>query len=295
MKRRGVITLVVIFGGLFLGLCLFIGVLVAAFSDEGFGGTKEGIGVVEVTGSIMESKEIIENLRRFERDDGIKGVVVRVDSPGGAVAPSQEIYHAVRRLKEVKPVVVSMGSLAASGGYYVACGADHIFANSGTMTGSIGVITQIFNVQGLVERFDLEVHTIKSGEFKDSGSPFRPFEESDEAVFSAMVDDIHRQFVEDVADCREMDVDEVSQYADGRVFTGRQAKANGLIDEIGTLQDAVDYLARQVKLEDPAVIYPPEKQLGLFGNFVETAIRSSAMEAREQTRPRVMYEYAGPM
>lgn len=294
MKKRGILTLLVIFGGLFLGLMVFIGVLVAAFSPDGFGGPGDRVGVVEVDGAIMDSKKIIENLRRFEDDDSVRGVVVRVNSPGGAVAPSQEIFYAVRRLKQKKPVVISMGTTAASGGYYVACGADVIFANPGTITGSIGVITQFFNLEGLVDRFDLEVNTVTSGEYKDAGSPFKPFSPSDEAYFAGMVDDIHRQFVEDVAECRGMGLDEAAEVADGRIFTGRQAKDLNLVDYLGTLQDAIDYVAEQTGLDDPPVVYPPEDRLGLFGELFRVAVSSTAAEVQDQTSPRVMYLYAGP-
>ena len=294
MKKRGILTLVVIFGGLFLGLLIFIGVLVAAFSPDGFGAPEDRIGVVEVDGVIMESKKTIEDLRRFQKDDSVKGVVVRVDSGGGAVAPSQEIYYAIRTLKETKPVVVSMGTVAASGGYYIACGADTIFSNPGTITGSIGVITQFFNVEGLVQRFDLEVHTVASGDFKDAGSPFKPFEPEDEAVFASLVEDVHRQFVEDIADCRDMAVDEVAPLADGRVFTGRQAMGHNLVDEMGSLRDAIDYLAGQTGLDDPPVVYPPEERIGFLGDLLQVAVKSSATEVREQTKPRVLYQYTGP-
>ncbi len=294
MKKRGIVTLVVIFGGLFLGLMVFIGVLVAAFSPDGFGGPGDRIGVVEVDGTIMDSKKVIENLRRFEKDDSVRAVVVRVNSPGGAVAPSQEIYSAVRRLKEHKPVVVSMGTVAASGGYYIACGADTIFANPGTITGSIGVITQFFNIEGLVERIDLEVHTVASGDFKDAGSPFKPFAPEDEAVFRAMVQDVHRQFVEDVADCRGMGIDEASEIADGRIFTGRQAYSMDLVDQLGSLQDAIEYLADEVGLEDPPVVYPPEDRMGIIGELFRVAVNTTATEAQEQAAPRVLYQYMGP-
>ena len=294
MKKRSIITLVVIFGGLFIGLVIFIAVLMVAFGLDDGQLTEPSIGVVEVDGSIMSSEEIIKDLRRFEEEDLIQGVIVRVNSPGGAVAPSQEIYQAVRRLGGEKPVVVSMGTVAASGGYYVACGAEKIFANSGTITGSIGVITQFFNVERLVERVDLEVHTVKSGEYKDAGSPFRPFEPEDEAIFADMVFDIHDQFVEDIAQCRDMEYSEAAQVADGRVFTGRQALELNLVDEIGSLRDAVDYLASELGLDDPPLIYPPEERLGFFSELFSVAIDSSITEAKDQTRPRIKYEYVGP-
>lgn|SRR5690554_355598 len=294
MKKRGIITLVAIFGALFFGLMVFIAVLVTAFSPEGFSGPGESIGVVEIEGAIMDAKSTLEDIRRFQEDDNVKAVVVRVNSPGGAVAPSQEIYEAVKDLKEVKPVAISMGATAASGGYYIACGADTIFANNGTLTGSIGVITQFFNVEGIVNRLDLEVNTIKSGEFKDSGSPFREFLPQDEAVFAEMVNDIHSQFVEDVAECRGLDEAEVRRLADGRVYTGRQAKANKLVDEIGTLQDTIDYLAAEAGLEDPPVVYPPEERMGFVQELLSASLRSTAEEVRAQTAPRVQLLYTGP-
>ncbi|TXD39377.1 signal peptide peptidase SppA [Lujinxingia vulgaris] len=294
MKKRGIITLVAIFGALFFGLMVFIAVLITAFSPEGFSGPGESIGVVEVEGTIMDAKDTIEDIRRFQKDDNIKAVVVRVNSPGGAVAPSQEIYEAVKDLKEVKPVAISMGATAASGGYYIACGADTIFANNGTLTGSIGVITQFFNVEGIINRVDLEVNTIKSGEFKDSGSPFREFLPQDEAVFAEMVNDIHNQFVEDVAACRELDEATVRRLADGRVYTGRQAKANKLVDEIGTLQDTIDYLAAEVGLEDPPVVYPPEESMSFVQELMSAGVRSTAEAARAEAAPRVQLLYTGP-
>ena len=294
MKKRSIITLIVIFGGLFVGLIIFIAVLMVAFGADTSRLNEPSIGVVEVDGSIMESEEVVQQLRDFEEEEQIRGVIVRVNSPGGAVAPSQEIYQAVRRLGEEKPVVVSMGTVAASGGYYVACGGEKIFANSGTITGSIGVITQFFNVERLVERVDLEVHTVKSGEYKDAGSPFRPFEPQDEAIFSEMVFDIHDQFVEDIAECRDLDRSQVAQVADGRVFTGRQAVDLELVDEIGSLRDAVDYLSAELGLDDPPLVYPPEERLGFFSELFSVAIDSSITEAKDQTRPRIKYEYVGP-
>ncbi len=294
MKKRSIITLVVIFGGLFVGLLVFIGVLVAVFSPGDVGQTEESIGVVEVDGSIMDSEDVLEDIERWSDDDNIKGVVVRINSPGGAVAPSQEMYHAVRDLQQRKPVAVSMSNVAASGGYYIACGSDTIFANAGTITGSIGVITQFFNIERLAERVDLEVNTVKSGEFKDSGSPFKPFEEQDEAVFSEMVFDIHDQFVETVADCRDMDYDEVDELADGRVYTGRQARDNGLVDEIGTFQDTVDYLAEETGLDDPPVVHPPEERLGIIEEFFQIVADTSTSTVEEHSRSRVNYKYVGP-
>ncbi|RAL25288.1 signal peptide peptidase SppA [Lujinxingia litoralis] len=294
MKKRGIITLVAIFGALFFGLMVFITVLITAFSPDGFGGVGESIGIIEVEGPIMESKKTVEDIRRFQKDENVKAVVVRVDSPGGAVAPSQEIFEAVKALNEVKPVAISMGSTAASGGYYIACGAETIFANNGTLTGSIGVITQFFNVEGILDTVAVDVHTIKSGEFKDSGSPFREFLPKDEAVFAEMVMDIHSQFVEDVAECRGLEESVVRRLADGRVYTGRQAKANKLVDEIGTLHDTIDFLAEKVGLTDPPVVYPPEEPMGFVQELMSAGVRSTTQAARDEIAPRVQLLYTGP-
>ena len=293
MKKRNLITLIVVFGGLFVGLLVFIGALVMVFSADGLH-DGPSVGVVEIEGPIMESEKVVEDLERFADDDDVKGIVVRIDSPGGAVAPSQEMYQAIRRVADKKPLAVSMGTVAASGGYYAACGSDTIFSNPGTITGSIGVITQFFNVERLVERTDIEIHTITSGDFKNAGSPFEPFEDEHAEYFSEMVFDIHDQFVEDVAECRQMEIRDVSKLADGRVFTGRQAHDRNLVDELGTLHDAIEYVADRAGLDDPPVVYPPEERLGLFGELFRVAVDSSVTELKEQKRPRVSYEYVGP-
>ncbi len=294
MKKRSIITLIVVFGGLFIGLFVFLGVLVMVFAPDNLGAGEASVGVVEIEGSIMDSEKALEDLARFKDDDQVKAVVVRVNSPGGAVAPAQEIYHGVQRLAEEKPVAVSMGTTAASGGYYIACGAETIFANRGTITGSIGVITQFFNIERLVDRANVEVHTITSGDFKDSGSPFKEFDDQDQAYFEDMVFDIHDQFVEDVASCRGMDASEVDEVADGRVFTGRQAHEHNLIDELGSLRDAIDHVAELAELDDPPVVYPPEEPMGFLAELFQVAVQSSTAELKNQTTPRVKYEYTGP-
>ena len=293
MKKRSIITLIVVFGGLFIGLLVFIGVLVMVFAaDDLDDGPK--IGVVELDGAITESESFIEDLERFQDDDDVEGLIVRIDSPGGAVAPSQELYGAIQRASEEKPLAVSLGSVAASGGYYAACGSDMIFSNPGTITGSIGVITQFFNVERLVDRTDIDVHTIVSGDFKNAGSPFEPFEDEHAEYFADMVFDIHDQFVEDVAECREMEIREVNRLADGRVYTGRQAYDHDLVDRLGSLHDAIDHIAEEADLDDPPVVYPPEEKLGIFGELFRVAVDSSVTELKEHKKPRVSYEYVGP-
>lgn len=296
MKKRSIITLVVVFGALFIGLVIFIGVMVAVFAPDDVGVAEDSIGVVELEGSIghEEAQEFIEDLDRWLEDDGVEAILIRVNSPGGSIAPSQEMYYALQRAGEQKPVAVSMSTVAASGGYYIACGSDHIVANPGTITGSIGVITQFVNLEDLVETLNMEVYTITSGDYKDSGSPFREFKEADEELFTEMIFDFHDQFLEHVALCRDREVEEIAPLAQGQVYTGRQAYENDLVDDLGTMQDVVDHLADQAGVEDPELVYPPEETLGVFGRFVQAAIGSSITEIKEQNKPRVTYEYPGP-
>jgi protease-4 len=231
-----------------------------------FGGTElklgDKVGVVKVEGMIADSLETVEQIKDFARRDDIKAVVVRIDSPGGSVGPSQEIYREIQRLREHKRVVASMGAVAASGGYYIAAGAEKIVANPGTITGSIGVIAEFVNVQELLTKIGLKGDVIKSGKFKDAGSPLREMTPEERALIQGLLDDVHRQFVEAVARGRSLDASVVSALADGRVFSGEQAKKNGLVDELGGLSDAIEMVAKLSGLEpDPEVVYA-EKPFG---------------------------------
>jgi protease-4 len=202
---------------------------------------KEGVAIVRVEGPIMDSSQAVAELEAFGDNPMVKAIVVRIDSPGGGVAPSQEIYNAVKRVRKEqnKTVVASMGTVAASGGYYIAVATDRILANPGTLTGSIGVIMQMANFQELLEKVGVKSVVIKTGKFKDLGSPFRPMVEEERQLLEAVMDDTLSQFIEAVAEGRSMDAAEVEQLADGRIFTGRQAKSVLLIDEIGDLHDAI--------------------------------------------------------
>ncbi len=202
---------------------------------------KEGVAIVRVEGPILDSYQTVEELKTFADDPLVKAIVIRIDSPGGGVAPSQEIYNAVKRVRREnnKTVVASMGTVAASGGYYIAVATDRILANPGTLTGSIGVIMQMANFQELLEKIGVKSVVVKTGKFKDLGSPFRPMVEEERQLLESVMNDTLSQFIEAVAEGRSMDTAEVEQLADGRVFTGRQARSVLLIDEIGDLQDAI--------------------------------------------------------
>jgi protease-4 len=203
------------------------------------------VGVVEVKGVISESDDVVEALEGFERSPAVKAVVVRVESPGGGVAPAQEIYDAILRLRETKPVVASLGGVAASGGYYVASACHAIVANPGTITGSIGVIMELGNVQGLLQKIGVQAEVLKAGEYKDMGSPVRPLTASERRLFQQMIDSVHVQFVEAVASGRNMEEAKVRALADGRIFSGEQARALGLVDALGGLQKAIAIAAER--------------------------------------------------
>lgn len=207
------------------------------------------IGVVEIRGVISESDDIVDTLKRFGEADGIGAVVIRVESPGGAVGPSQEIYDAVTRLRKKKPVVASLGSLAASGGYYVAAACKPIVANPGTLTGSIGVIMAVRNLEGLAGWVGVNETVIKSAPYKDIANPLRTVTPEEQTILQRMVDDVHGQFVHAVAQGRAMSEEAVRGVADGRLYSGAQARELGLVDELGGLEDAVALAAEAAGLE----------------------------------------------
>ena len=265
-----------IFGGLFL---VFFGFLVLAYSvvkgesPHLAGGPR--IGVVNVKGGIglgdggADAESVLKQIKRFETDDGIKAVVVRIDSPGGSVGPSQEIHDEVKRLAAKKTVVCSLGNVAASGGFYVAVACPKIVAAPGTLTGSIGVISQFVNVKGLAERFSLKMETIKSGKLKDAGNPFRDMTPDDRAYWQSLIDRVHGQFLAAVAEGRDLDEEEVRKIADGRVLTGAEAKDLGLVDELGNFYDAVELAKTEAKLTgEPHLVYPPDDRSKFLGDLL---------------------------
>ncbi len=207
------------------------------------------VGVVEVKGVINESDDAVDALKRFAKSPAVKAVVVRIESPGGGVAPSQEIYDAIRKVRESKPVVASMGGVAASGGYYIASACDTIVANPGTLTGSIGVIMELGNVEGLLQKLGVQPEIIKAGAYKDMGSIVRPMTESERGLFQEMIDSVHTQFITAVAAGRGMDEDQVRALADGRIFSGEQAKSAGLVDQLGGFEDAIELAASRGGIE----------------------------------------------
>jgi protease-4 len=230
------------------------------------------VGVVEVKGVIIDSKRILEQLQAFHENSAIKAIVLRVDSPGGGVGPSQEIHDEVKRIDADKPIVVSMGSVAASGGYYIAAPARQIFANPGTITGSIGVIMEFTNFQELLEKIGLHSQVVKSGKHKDIGSPVRPMTDEDRTILQGLIDDVHSQFIDSVAAGRHLDPQKVRVLADGRIFTGRQARALGLVDELGSFDAAIRRAGELGGIDGkPEVVYPPTEKPKLIDFLIQEA------------------------
>lgn len=263
MRRRPLLTGLILLGLLLLFFFLSLYSL-ARLSGVPMATGGEKVGVVPVVGVILDSREVIEQLKRFEEEGDIKALVIRINSPGGGVGPSQEIFREVERVSK-KRVVASMGGVAASGGYYVALGAEKIFANPGTITGSIGVIMEFSNVEGLLKKLGLESYTIKSGKFKDTGSPLRQMTPEERKLLEGVVGDVHQQFVEAVVKKRKLSKEAVQKVADGRILTGRQAKELGLVDEIGNLEDAIAEAAKMAGIKGkPEVVYAKRTRFSLL-------------------------------
>ncbi|HEX5034676.1 MAG TPA: signal peptide peptidase SppA [bacterium] len=240
---------------------------------------KTRVAVVEIRGGIFDPKDAIEELNRVYKNDGIKALILRIDSPGGGVSASQEIYDAVLRVKEKKDVIVSMGTVAASGGYYIAVAADTIVALPGTITGSIGVLMDYTNVEGLLELLRVKAEVLKSGKMKDVGSPLRPITPEERAYLQDLLDDMHRQFIEAVARGRGLTMAETEELADGRVFTGEQAMDLGLVDELGGQQRAVEIAQDILGLdEEPELVYPKKKKSGFFELLAEGEATSTFLK-----------------
>ena len=254
------------------------------------------IGVVPIEGIIgvdgrsgVDSDQVLRVLKRYADDSDMKAIVVRTDSPGGAVGSSQEIYDELRRIAEDKVVVCSMGNVAASGGLYVAMGCDRIVAEPGTLTGSIGVISQFVNLKGLADRFSVKMETVKSGKLKDAGNPFRDMTPEDRAYWQALIDQVYRQFVSAVAESRDMAEEDVRKFADGRVLTGEQAQQLGLVDDLGNFHDAVDLAKEQAGLKgEPRLIYPPEERARFFEDLFGDAARAVSRAIRSELRDEAM-------
>ncbi len=294
MKKHPLLLGLLVFGVL---LSLFF---VSIFALSYFCGREESlwrdekIAIIEVRGVIIDPQPTVEKLIKFRKNENIKAIILRIDSPGGAVGPAQEIYSEVKKVQREKKVLVSMGSVAASGGYYVACAADKIMANPGTITGSIGVIVESLNVEDLFRKIGLRPEVIKSGRHKDIGSPFRKMSPEEKRLLQGVLDNVHEQFIQAVAEGRKLPLEKVRSLADGRIFSGDQAKTMGLVDELGNLQDTIAMAAKMAGIKgEPEVIYPEKKRFSLLDLLLgETTLRF--LESRGETFPQLYFLYSLP-
>lgn len=282
-------------GAFFMLAAVFSVIAVTSILGEGKDlSVSSGVGLVEVKGLIVDPQETVKQLHEFGKDDKVKSVVLRIDSPGGVVGPSQEISAAVKKLKAKKPVIVSMGSIAASGGYYIAAPASLIYTNPGTITGSIGVLMKFSNLEGLMDKVGMKAFTLKTGKFKDVGSPARTMNPEEKAMLQSVIDSTHAQFVRAVAEGRRLPVEKVRELADGRIFSGEQAVELKLADRLGTMQDAVEEAARLGGISgEPHLIKPPKKKKLLLDMLVEESAAKFATMIRKEHGFTLNYELEG--
>ncbi|HEV8585027.1 MAG TPA: signal peptide peptidase SppA [Methylomirabilota bacterium] len=254
-------------------LLVLVGVVALSMLAGGRGGGGDGAGslfgpkvaIVELEGLIAETDDLVRQLREHRENPNIKAVVVRINSPGGVVGPTQEVYDSLLRLRQAKkPVVASLGAVAASGGYYIAVGADQIYANPGSLTGSIGVIMQLANLDSLMKKVGVEYVVVKAGAFKDIGNVSRPMTVEERRVLQTLLDDVHGQFIDAVAKGRHLPRDQVAQFADGRVFSGTQALNLKMVDALGGLEDAVNAAAKLANLPTPPAVERPRRRFSII-------------------------------
>ncbi len=247
----------------FLVVLFFVGLSGVVLTLVGKGhlfGPRAQVGVVEIKGVITSSRRIIKELDGYRDDHNIKAIVLRINSPGGAVGPAQEILREVEKVRKKKKIVASLGTVAASGGYYIASGANLIMANRGTATGSIGVIMEFTNVEGLTKKIGVDIFNLKAGRYKDVGSPFRPMTPQDKAYLQGLIDNIYQQFLSDVARNRKIPLAKLKTLAEGKIYSGEEAKQVGLVDAFGNLQDAIQKAGRMAGVKGKIKAVYPEKE-----------------------------------
>ncbi len=270
------------------GLFLMTVMVVSVVGDrEDIRGEK--VGVVEIVGPISSSQKIVRDIRTFRENKNVKSILLRIDSPGGGVGPSQEIYREVQKTIEKKKVVVSMGGVAASGGYYIAAAANGIVANPGTITGSIGVIMGFTNFEELMRKIGLSPVVIKSGTYKDMGSPARPMTEQEKKLLEGMTMQIHRQFVGAIAQGRKVPLEQVEAIADGRIFSGEEAINLGLVDRLGNFEDALQWAGELGGIKgEVKTVYPRKEELSWLREILESTLQLWS-ESRFRNAPSAEY------
>ena len=249
------------------------------------------IALVRIQGTLMDSQNIVRQLSNYRHNPNVRGIVLRIDSPGGAVAPAQEIYNEIMKLKaDHKTVYASMGTVAASGGYYIACAANYVLANPGTLTGSIAAVMAFSNIEELTDKIGVKPIIIKSGKYKDVGSPLRGMKPEERKLLQSVVDDVHQQFVQAVAKGRGLSVSEVKEIADGRIMTGQQALKLKLIDEIGGLEKTLELLAKKIGVEGRPKVIEEKEKTPFFDWLLQSSLPSRlAATLMPASIPRLQY------
>ena len=249
------------------------------------------IAIVNIHGMLMDSRDIVQQLSDYRHNPQIRGVILRIDSPGGAVAPAQEIYSEILKLRaNHKTVYASMGAVAASGGYYIACAADYVLANPGTLTGSISAVMALNNIEELTKKVGVKPNIIKSGKFKDLGSPLRAMTPEEHILLQGVVNDVHEQFVQAIARGRGLPLSEINRIADGRIMTGQQALKLNLIDEVGGLEKTIDLLAKKIGIVGKPKVIEQKEKIPFLGWLLQGRLSNRLAEAFiPSPQPRLQY------
>ncbi len=302
------------FWGIFISLILLVGIFVGVafiffaksisstgekkFQYEVTGRGNQKIAIVELDYTIYSSEPIVRQFKRYREDKSIKAIVLRINSPGGGVAASQEMYEAVRKTRdEGKPVIISIGSIGASGAYMTACGGSYIVSNPGSVVGSIGVIANFITMKELAEKIGIKDVTIKSGKLKDAGNPLRDVNQDDIAYFQEIIDDDYQQFLELVSKERKIEMDSLKLIANGRVFTGRQSLKLKLVDTLGTYEDAINIACKFANIEGEPVIVREKQKNNILDLFIENLNNIGILGLRKQieeeylNKPILQYKF----
>ena len=293
VKIHPVLTVFIILGA----IVLFLGIITIAFKlffKSPDLSISNKIGVIHIEGTISDPEPVLSQLVEFRDDRKIKAIILRINSPGGGVGASQEIYSEVKKTNRTKKVIVSLGGTAASGGYYIASAGDKIVASPGTLTGSIGVIMEFIQIQELFKKIGVNLEVLKSGEYKDIGSPYRELTEKDKDLLIDLISDIQEQFIDAVAKGRNMPAEKVREIADGRILTGAMAKDLGLVDQLGNFQDAVDLAKNMAGIKGEVdLVLPKKKGIRIWDLILQQATKAINSAVNDNLTPQLEYRWNG--
>jgi protease-4 len=293
-KKHPILTVFIILAITVIFLGGVMGIMLSFLSPSTGLGFSNKIGVIDIKGTITDPEPFLSQLVEFKKDKQISAIILRIDSSGGGVGASQEIYREVRKVTEAKKVIVSLGAVAASGGYYIASAGDRIIANPGTITGSIGVKMEIFQIQKLSEKIGIGLEILKSGEFKDIGSPYRELTEEEKGLIKELLSDIQEQFISAVSEGRNIPSEKVRKIADGRIFTGSTALDLGLVDQLGNFRDAVDLAKQMAGIEgEPRLVYPTQTRIRLLDLILQNATKALSSALIDSIKPVIEYRWNG--